>query len=585
MAAPGDEEPLGTTRQSSQLPDEVHDPARPISPTMSMMGEDHRRDGSQDDSAQSLAQIEEQLTQVSLRSGTPKIDKTSSSVTPPATSSEPKSTGSGTKRKPSPITRPPGGELEDDPIEPADDLIVPESPSTDMIDPIEPDPEPNTFPAGPERRQSTPPPLPISRPGTVRRMKNRDGKLGTPRPVKASELPIPALNIPSFAELDFEELLAPSPPQTQTKARVTRRTSSAASTAPPPAPTPAPAPRPTPTPTPTLAPAPTPALATEPPAPKRRGRPRLSPEEKERRAAERQAKKDAEKAEKLRLRLERAAAMAAKRVAGRGGRGAKAKAALEVESEDDGEGARAEREGKAPVMATPRPGWTTLTQTQTPRTQEGSLVEESMMVDELRSSSPEHPSPRAEEPEHAPRTPAARAMPPPSIKKGELPSAAGSQPETPAQHPGADPLFLPSSSQVPYTPYALAQPQPRRGGAGESSGESSSERDDEPIAQTQLQHARPWLRDAPFPRLSVLASQAFFTPSSAFALTPVATKDATRGSGKTNEQHEDSDDEDEEDDDSDDDDEEGKKSHIPQERRAGASVQKKRVSGLASFAK
>ena len=36
---------------------------------------------------------------------------------------------------------------------------------------------------------------------------------------------------------------------------------------------------------------------------------------------------------------------------------------------------------------------------------------------------------------------------------------------------------------------------------------------------------------------------------------------------------------------SDDDEDEGKKSHIPQERRAGAGVQKKRTSGLASFAK
>lgn len=533
-----------------------------------MLGEDRRRDDSQDISTRSLAQIEEQL---SLKASIPDIDEASSpnpedkegtEATSPATFKEPESTSSITKRKPSSesIATAPGRELKDDLFEAADDLVVPESPRIDLADPIEPEPEPepSASPANPERRQSTPPPLPVSRPGTVQRMKNRDGKLGTPRPVKASELPIAALVIPELAEFEFDFDVAPSPPQTQTKARVTRRTSATASMAPPQDLT-----------------TPTPAPAPVSPAPKRRGRPPLPPEEKERRAAERKAKKEAEKVEKARLREVRANK--------RPGRMVKAKM-VDAETEEDERGAaQVEKEGKAPLEATPRPGWTTLTQ-------EGSVVEgESMMIDELRSSSPAS-SPRQEELEHSPRTPASRAMPPPSIKTSKVQSGTevGSQPETPAQAPNADPLFLPSSSQVPYTPYALAQPPSQSGATGDSSGESGSELDDEPITKTRLQHARPWLRDAPFRRLSDIASQALFTPSSAFALTPGVTKDATWGAtqqGAANGQEDDDDDDD--DDDSDDMDgaeEEGKKSHIPQERRAGAGVQKKRVSGLMSFA-
>ena len=99
--------------------------------------------------------------------------------------------------------------------------------------------------------------------------------------------------------------------------------------------------------------------------------------------------------------------------------------------QDEAEGEQAGKAEKAPLTATPRPGWTTLTQTQTqtPQTQD-----ESMMVDELRSSSPAHSSLRAAEPAHTPRTPASAAMPPPSTqKRGRPRSKVGSQPEAQAQ--------------------------------------------------------------------------------------------------------------------------------------------------------
>ena len=560
MSAPGDGEPLATAQLSSSPPNGGQDPVRPVSPTVSMMEEEHRRDGSQDVSSQSLAQIEEQLLRTSLKSRTSNLDSTNGGET---------GAQAGTS----------GGELEDDPIEPADDLVVPESPSIDVIDPIDPDPEPDTRLVGPERYQSTPPPLPTSHPGTVRRMKNREGKLGTPSPVKASELPLAAL---AFSELDFDE---PPSPQTQTpmKDRMTPRTSSASSMAPPPVPAPASAPTPA-----------SKVAATDPPAPKRRGRPPLPPEEKERRAAERQAKKEAEKAEKTRLRLERAAALASKKVNARQARAAaKAKPAPVVESEDENEQEKVPEGNaeKAPLTATPRPGWTTLTQTQTPQAREESLVEgESMMIDELRSSSPAHSSPREAEPARVPRTPASASMPPPSTqRKGKPLSKVGSQPETPKQA-DAEPLFLPSSSQVPYTPYALARPPspPRAGDKSSGEEEDEDEEDEESTVRTRLQRARPWLREAPFRRLSDIASQAMFTPDSAFALRPPAAKDMSWSLGKNGDDKAQSDDDDDDDDDdeSDEDDEdEGKKSHIPQERRAGAGLQKKRTSGLASFAK
>lgn len=566
MSAPGDEEPLGAMRPSSPSPDGGHNPERPVSPTVSMMEEDHRRDASQDNSLQSLAQIEEQLSRTSLRSRTSNLDRADSmnrneTEAPGKTSS---------------------AELEDDPIEPADDLVVQESPNPDVIDPIEPEPELSTLPDGQARQQSTPPPLPTSRPGTVQRMKNRDGKLGTPSPVKASELPLAAL---SFAELDFYEPPTPSAPQAQTqlKGRTTQRKSSpsASSMAPPSGAAPAV--------TPTPAPAPTVASAADPPAPKRRGRPPLPPEEKERRAAERKAKKDAEKAEKARVRLERAAILASKRVSARSGRAAKAKTAPVVESEDEEEAVQATQGEKAPPTATPRPGWTTLAQT--PQTQEGSFAEgESMMVDELRSSSPAHSSPRAAEPKRIPPTPSATAMPPPPTQgKGKSQAKVGSQPQAQVQT-DSEPLFLPSSSQVPNTPYALAQPQPTPRAAEDTSEDSGSESDDKPAG---LQRARPWLREAPFRRLSDIASQAMFTPDSVFRrIAPATPTDGWWSSGKKGaadkvrqNAESDDDDDDEEEDESDEDEDEGKKSHIPQERRAGAGVQKKRASGLASFAK
>ncbi|TFY58110.1 hypothetical protein EVJ58_g6615 [Rhodofomes roseus] len=75
-----------------------------------------------------------------------------------------------------------------------------------------------------------------------------------------------------------------------------------------------------------------------------------------------------------------------------------------------------------------------------------------------------------------------------------------------------------------------------------------------------------------------------FTPSSVFALTPVAAK-KDKAWGKADESESDEDESDDDEDDDEDEGEAGKKSHIPQDRRAGAGVQKKKMSGLASFAK
>ena len=136
---------------------------------------------------------------------------------------------------------------------------------------------------------------------------------------------------------------------------------------------------------------------------------------------------------------------------------------------------------------------------------------------------------------------------------------------------------------MPYTPLPLPRAKPR--GAVPSLG--SSDEESEPIARTalhRLQRARPWLKEGPFQRLSDLASQALFTPGSVFSRTPGAKRDVATPAEKGRAQE--GDEEDEEDSDEDDEDEgQGRKSHIPENRRAGAGVQKKRTSGLASFAK
>ncbi|CAL1707929.1 unnamed protein product [Somion occarium] len=496
------------------------------------------------------------------------------------------------------------GEDPTDPIEPAEDLI-PTQPivaiDDDSIELDHADQETDV--------RITPPPASPARPGTAKRMKNRQGKV----PQDDSELPVPA-----------SELIAESTPAPARTTRATRRTasttqipaskpsqdipngtenasqkpSSAALMPPPPVPA---AENP---------PAPAPAPAAKP-APKRRGRPPADPEEKARREALKQAERDRKAAEKAAAKAAREAAKQAakeqkqKTAAARATRSRKAapKKADAPEIEDQSaliavpvvtkdteqppsstsEGAGADNQASQLSVVQ----WTTLPILTSPAT-------EHSQVDELRSSSP----PPANEPPTSPSisssavTQKERGAP---LTNGGTPQARpnSSQPssqatqgrKTPRKSTSTprgrdDPLFLPGS-QFPDSQLIDSSIEiPGQSGRERSASPSVSDSQDE--GETPLQLKKPlvrpnaWTAAAKFRRLSDLNSQALFptpTPTSFFSSSQRSNVPASTGANDEESEDESS---------SSSEDEDVDRSHIPKNRRAGTSRKPKK--GLLSYA-
>ncbi|KAH9892834.1 hypothetical protein C8Q73DRAFT_699634 [Cubamyces lactineus] len=407
---------------------------------------------------------------------------------------------------------------------------------------------------------------------------------------------------------------------------------------------------------PTTTPLPAPP-ATEPaaaPAPKRRGG-RLTAEEKaareaekkaerERKAAEKKAEKQAKEAEKQAAKEAREAAKRAEKEA----KEAAKRAAQQEKEKEKEEGDDAPKKGRAratrgratttkPVStrsravakaeveelekvdetdtpadppATSTPGfskvsWTTLPQ---PQTQSEIAEAESSMVDELQPSSPGQTTPavsRSPEPISNLTTNTEKDEEDVSREvtitqdRSEANEDGAADSELPAATPRPptrqkEPLFIPSSSQFPNTPFpgdGLPESTPYANGAGRSNESDSdagedaqdSHEGDDVFKAPRTRPRANW--EPPYRRLSDIASQQLFSPThipspALFA----ASQSQPRKSGFDRSAEDDDDD----DDDSDggtssDSDVERKKSHIPQERRAGAGVQKKKPGLLASL--
>lgn len=495
--------------------------------------------------------------------------------------------------------------LEDpaDPIEHADDLPpTPTSNPQEGEDPIE-DHGVNM--------PTTPPPRPLSRPGTARRMKDRMGRIPHPeaRPVSASEDQLASQMLAQQAEFEAQAAF-----DVATKAALLPPIVTPATKAPESVKT-------------------TPAVAASD-APKRRGRPPLSEAEKARRAAERkvekekkaaekkaekQAEKDrkaAEKEEKARQRAEKA----------QGKKGTKAKPVDQPSPERPGSISVASAVQVEGMLSTPDggPGVAALVQeaserlaraakavpqTPTPRLSNGGKAPESLakwttlttdtrdgdsMIDELRSSSPE----RGLELETPTGNKTQSARHDAERSEDEEPLAGktrgkGSQHEerlldldaTPTQktvngNPALSPLFLPSSqnpeSQLPLPALPGAPPSGPQGEEDEEDEEDDAE--DEPEEEPEPEHEEPvfkepvfrpahWGADSRFRRLSDIASQQMFAPQ------PPSSQPTSRESGaqrrKTMFAALGGNDSDTDSDTSSDSDAEGKKSHIPKARRAG----------------
>ncbi|KAI0958229.1 hypothetical protein AcV7_004102 [Taiwanofungus camphoratus] len=503
-----------------------------------------------------------------------------------------------------PITKElqPGQEDLADPIESADDLMRPDQQSRNDDDPIEGD---YTQPQG-ERQRSTPPPLSTPKLGTAKRMKDRHGKLPG-----SDSLPVLAS---VFSEALAQSTPAPTSkrgqsPTTQdvsaafqnkfSEEGVARRTRMATRKS---------------TPITSMPPPPTPLPA---PAPKRKGR--QSEEEKARKAAERKAEKDRKaaerkaerekvaaekKAEKEKIAAEkkakRDAEKAEKVLAKKGGKGGKSALSVAPDSKSTAyvappilDDTRNVVPGTPqPAASEPRPlvqsvvKWTVLTQ-------DSSLMDaDSSAFDELHPSSPPHSLPQAssslvDEPLHD----VAGNMAEDTINEGDRTvevqvseSRKGIQNKDDTQM--SDPLFLPDSSQYPQVSL-IDRESPITGARDASPAHSASGSDEEDLRLSKTPAPpRSWASLAPFRRLSDLASQQLFTPlpvtpDTSFALKPAAAiQNADR-------RHEDDDEEDDDEDDETDglgsDSDANPQSHIPQERRAGAGVQKKKTSGLLAY--
>ncbi|PIL34194.1 hypothetical protein GSI_03905 [Ganoderma sinense ZZ0214-1] len=319
--------------------------------------------------------------------------------------------------------------------------------------------------------------------------------------------------------------------------------------------------------------------------------------ERERKAAERQAVKDSKQAEKEAKQKEKAPAKRGRVARGRGG----STKPISTRSQQVVESAEPERDADEPelgeengekafaqatVTETPgvaRVSWAVLPQSES-RTQEGSVGETSM-IDELQPSSPEAAPPHQLDESLAFEDPVDQE---PIEDQVNLPMV------TPKpKGKKNDPLFIPSSSQRPVTPFGLpnAESTPFANGDGQHEGDSDPDGEPDRTFKAPTRPRSSWISQSLYPSLTDLASQSLFSatqiPSPAlYSQTPkqgtsYGPSPATYGKG-----HDDDEDDDDDDssDSSDSSDSDGgkKKSYIPQNRRAGAGVQKKKKSGLLS---
>ncbi|KAM5533338.1 hypothetical protein V8D89_013012 [Ganoderma adspersum] len=318
--------------------------------------------------------------------------------------------------------------------------------------------------------------------------------------------------------------------------------------------------------------------------------------ERERKAAERQAEKDAKQAEKEAKQKEKAPTKRGRAARGRGGStkpvSTRSQPAVEpigpeeegVDGPKPGEENGEEASVHANVTETPgvaKVSWAVLPQSGS-RTQEGSVGETSM-IDELQPSSPE-------------ATPHQALVESPALEDTVIqePIEQENLPTVTPKPKGKkkDPLFIPSSSQHPVTPFGLPNAESTPFANNDGQNEGDSDRDAEPD-RTFKAPTRPrasWVSQSLYPSLTDLASQSLFStagiPSPAlFTQTPkqgtvYKLPSVTYGKGGDGDDDDD-DDESSDDSNSSDSDSGKKKSHIPQNRRAGAGVQKKK-SGLLS---
>ncbi|OBZ68222.1 hypothetical protein A0H81_11813 [Grifola frondosa] len=446
------------------------------------------------------------------------------------------------------------------------------------------------------RERSTPPPLSTKSPGTVKRMKDRHGRLSQAID-RLSSLPSSLLDAKQSTPVKGRKAQppgeTPNPSQAEsvegTVAKRTRmsmrRSASVAAMLPPPPP---------------------PVAAA---VPKRRTR--LTAEERAKRDAEREAEKERKAAERKAKAAEKKAQAAERAAAKKAEKEEKARARKEATQSKKAGGQVPLKDASSSGLQvappeTPRPSahpgsqpaaWATLAQTP-------SYVEaESLNIDELRSSSPSSNLLRPEligaedtaedggnetinidelrsssRPELLAAEDAAKDGGDETITQDRDDIAADAGMKLTESLPRIDdysnPLFLPSS-QVVETRHLELDSTPKANGKAESSS-SDSDSDEEESETLVKQPLRPrtWVINAPFRRLSDIASQQLFSPIA--QTTFRSTQNLGSVSGIAAEDDDDDEDEDEDESDGSSSDSDVVKSHIPRDRRAGAGVQKKR---------
>ncbi|CDO69400.1 hypothetical protein BN946_scf184270.g3 [Trametes cinnabarina] len=517
--------------------------------------------------------------------------------------------------------------LDDDPIEDADEL--PPRPS----EPRQQDHNASQLSASQDMqtRAVTPPAAVHRTPGTVSRMKDRHGRLSRQKPIASlseqllgslmssqsqastgmregseelAEGPEVEVNVqegeaatqsqpeqdttsqdtqPEIAEQEEEELRPRRTTRMATRRGSAMPRATSVADADPPAPTP------------------TSAAPAEAPAPRRRGG-RLTAEEKAAREADKKAARELKAAEK---KAEKEAKEAAKKAEKEAKEAAKQRA--ENEQEPDQASAQQAVESAGPSESTPgfsKISWTALPATQ-PRTQSEAAEAESSMVDELQPSSPgatRSPEPIShvtgttdkDEADVSREVTVTQERPndQDDVDRDNLPTAT----PKPLARP-KEPLFIPSASQFPDTPFphsGLPQNTPHINGVsrGDASGDEAGDdaRPSEGDDVFKVPAPRPrasWMASAPFRRLSDIASQEIFSntqiPSPAlYSVSQPRTRTSSEVDGQDDDDDEDSEDSDGSSSESDSE-AEAKKSHIPKERRAGANMQRKKSSLLGSL--
>lgn len=482
-----------------------------------------------------------------------------------------------------------------DPIESADELRLSRA-GIPSDDPIEADG------LGKSVYSNALPPGSTPKPGAARRMKNRNGKIlddESQLPILGSELL--AQSTPAPTKKRTNKKAPSSAVEPEMTGRATRRITTSSSMPPPP------------------------PTAPDPPV-KRRGRQPLSAEEKTRRDAEKQAERDRKAAEKAAEKEAKAAErrrIAQEKAAEKEAKAAERKAKAAAKAAEKEEKARSKSQPKKgsvraaststrdsgetsnsatslpssqPVVphltqATQNPNisivqWETLSQSKENAADviepESPIAPESSLVDQLRSSSPELDANNTVNTvklnkstvngfSHAGKTP--RQL-----------NNVSSDIRTP-QRDDNDPLFLPGT-QMQSQQHDLSFDFPSQARPSSPTASESSQDEEEPVPKQPARYpAKTWTQNSRFPRLSDISSQAFLsplpTPTSSFPLRPAGSQLGSQKSINADDDDDD-DDDDESSESSDDDDDE--KSHIPKERRAGITVQKKNKAGLLSHA-